>query len=153
MPPRDFYPYHPLRLRLGLALGAAVSLGLAAWAGWSFRDTQSLKEALRAGLSLGLGLAMAFTCWRYRPRPAWGVRVTPVAVLVSRPRRGQLEVPLAAVREVRRLGKRRDTLSLWLARDQRVVVPAHLFASRREFDALASHLEAQVQPTVERYDA
>ena len=79
------------------------------------------------------------------------MRVTPLAVLVSRPRTGLIEVPWGSVKEVRRLGEKRDTLALWLVEEQRVLVPAHLFARRADFEALARAIEERMPPS--RYDA
>lgn len=137
----DFFPYHPLKLRLGLGVGLTVSLALTAWALVGFADTQAPREILRAGLSLGLSAAMAVTLFRFRPRAGWGVQVTPLSVLVSRPRGGLIEVPWSAVKEVRRLGEKRDTLALWLEEEHRVLVPAHLFARRADFEALATAID------------
>jgi hypothetical protein len=72
-------------------------------------------------------------------------------VLVSRPRSGLIEVPWSTVKEVRRLGEKRDTLALWLQEEQRVLVPAHLFAKRADFEALARAIEERMPPS--RFDA
>lgn len=137
----DFFPYHPLRLRLGLGMGTSVCAVLTAWAVWNFARTGELTEMMRAGLSLGLGAAMVYTLVRYRPRAGWGVRLTPTALVVSRPSKGTIEIPWSAVREVRRLGKDRDTLSVWTGEENRVLVPRHLFARRSQFDALVRAVE------------
>jgi hypothetical protein len=147
----DFFPYHPLRLRLWLLGAGLVALGLAIWAIVGFAESQSPREILRAGLSFGLAAAMGVAFFRFRPRDEWGVRVTPLAVLVSRPRAGLIEVPWSAVKEVRRLGEKRDTLALWLREEQRVLVPAHLFAKRAHFEALAKAIEDRMPAP--RYDA
>lgn len=149
--PGDFFPYHPLRLRLWLLAGCVVSLLLAAWAVVGFTQSQAPREILRAGLSCGLAGALGLGFFRFRPRKEWGVRVTPLSVLVSRPRAGLIEVPWAAVREVRRLGEKRDTLALWLQEEQRVLVPAHLFARRADFEALAHAIEERMPAP--HYDA
>lgn len=148
---RDFFPYHPLRLRLWLLAGTLVGLALATWAVVSFMESQAPREILRAGLSFGLASALGLAFFRFRPRESWGVRVTPLSVLISRPRAGLIEVPWSTVKEVRRLGPKRDTLALWLAEDQRVLVPAHLFPRRAEFEALAAALEERMPPPP--YDA
>lgn len=147
----DFFPYHPLRLRLWLLGLCLVALGLTVWAAFGFATSQSPREILRAGLSLGLAAAMGVGFFRLRPRTEWGVRVTQQAVLVSRPRAGTIEVPWSSVKEVRRLGEKRDTLALWLREEQRVLVPAHLFAKRADFEALAKAIEERMPPS--RYDA
>lgn len=149
--PGDFFPYHPLRLRLWLLGAGLVALGLTLWAIVGFAQSQSPREILRAGLSFGLAAAMGVAFFRFRPRSEWGVRVTPLAVLVSRPRAGSIEVPWSAVKEVRRLGEKRDTLALWLREEQRVLVPAHLFAKRADFEALAKAIEDRMPAP--RYDA
>lgn len=147
----DFFPYHPLRLRLWLGGGFLVGAALTAWAVWGFIESQAPREILRAGLSLGLAAALGVAFYRFRPRQGWGVRVTGRAVLVSRPRAGLIEVPWREVREVRRLGEKRDTLALWLREEGRVLVPAHLFARRADFEALAAALEERMPAS--RFDA
>jgi hypothetical protein len=137
----DFFPYHPLRLRLWLAAGLLASLALTLWALWAFVDTQSPRDILRAGLSMGLVAAMGWALFRLRPRAGWGVQVTPLSVLVSKAQGGLIEVPWSAVKEVRRLGEKRDTLGLWLDEERRVLVPAHLFARREHFEAFASAID------------
>lgn len=147
----DFFPYHPIKLRLWLLAGTLVSGALTAWAVFSFTGTQEPREILRAGLSLGLFAAMATAVFKLRPRKDWGVRITQISVLVSKPRRGLIEVPWASVREVRRLGEKRDTLALWLDAQERVLVPAHLFGKKSDFEALVKTLEERM-PTP-KYDA
>lgn len=151
MTSRDFFPYNPLRLRLWLGGGALVGLALTAWAVLGFLESQAPREILRAGLSFGLAAALGVGFFRFRPRAQWGVRVTPISVLVSRPRRGIIEVPWSDVKELRRLGERRDILALWLREEGRVLVPAHLFARRDDFEALAAALEERMPAP--RYDA
>lgn len=147
----DFFPYHPLKLRLWLLVGLLISSALTVWALLGFTGTQEPREILRAGLSMGLCAAMAVSLFKLRPRKDWGVRLTQISVLISRPRTGLIEVPWASVREVRRLGEKRDTLALWLDEQQRVLVPAHLFAKKSDFEALAKTIEERM-PTP-RYDA
>lgn len=147
---REFFPYHPLKLRLGLATGAVLGLALGAGAAAAFVASLHFLDAARAGLALGLAAAMGLTAWRYRPRDGWGVTLTPLSVLVSRPRKGLIEVPWAEVKELRRLGERRDTLALWCGDEQRVLVPRHLFARAADFEALAAALEDRLP---RRYDA
>lgn len=147
----DFFPYHPLRLRLWLGGGCLVGTALTVWAVFGFVESQSPREILRAGLSFGLAAALGVAFYRFRPRKAWGVRVTPLAVLVSRPRAGLIEVPWSEVREVRRQGEKRDTLALWLREEGRVLVPAHLFARRADFEALAAAIEERMPAS--RFDA
>jgi hypothetical protein len=147
----DFFPYHPLRLRLWLLGACLVAVALTVWAVIGFAQSDSPREILRAGLSFGLAAGMGFAFFRFRPRREWGVRVTPLSVLVSRPRTGLIEVPWSSVKEVRRVGEKRDTLALWLREEQRVLVPAHLFARRADFEALAKAIEERMPPP--RYDA
>lgn len=139
----DFFPYHPLKLRLFLLAGVSISAALTGWAVWAFAQSHVPLDLLRAGFAGGLGAAMGLTLFRYRPRAGWGVRVTKLSVLVSRPRGGVIEVPWGAVREVKRLGDKRETLALWLEGDQRVLVAAHLFAQRATFEALAARIDEQ----------
>jgi hypothetical protein len=148
---REFFPYNPLRLRLWLGGGCLVGLALTAWAVVGFLDSQAPREILRAGLSFGLAAALGVGFYRFRPRDQWGVRVTALSVLVSRPRQGIIEVPWGAVKELRRLGDKRDILALWLKEEGRILVPAHLFARREDFEALASAIEERMPPP--RYDA
>lgn len=139
---QDFFPYHPLRLRLWLTGGLIASLALTAWAVISFVGTDTPREILRAGLSSGLAAAFGVAVFRAGPKPGWGVKVTPLAVLVSRPGgKGVIEVPWSAVKEVRRFGDKRDTLGLWLDEQERVLIPAHLFARRADFEALARAID------------
>ena len=60
-------------------------------------------------------------------------------------------MPWREVRELRRHGEKRDTLSLWLDDTRRVLVPAHLFARRDDFDALVRAVEDRMPAP--RYDA
>ena len=73
---------------------------------------------------------------RLRPRPDWGVRVTPLTITVSRPTSGVIEVPWSAVTDVRRAGDKRDTVVLFVggAFALRLVDPRALVAkaSQRE---------------------
>lgn len=148
----DFFPYHPLKLRLWLLAGLLVGLALTVWAIVDYSGHQEPRDVIRAGLSLGLTAGMGVAVFRFRPRADWGMRLTQVSVLVSRPfQRGLMEVPWAALREVRRLGEKRDTLALWVDEKERVLVPAHLFARRAEFDTLAKTIEERMPAP--KYDA
>lgn len=137
----DFFPYHPVKLRLALLTGFLIALSLTTWAAIEFAGSQAPRDVLRAGLSGGLAAAMGVSLFRFRPRSGWGVTLTPLSVLVSRPRGGVIEVPWIAVKEVRRIGEKRDTLALWLEENQRVLVPAHLFARRADFEACAARVD------------
>lgn len=141
----DFFAYHPRFWRLLLALGAAGSLVLTAWAMASAVRSGAPLEFARAGISGGLVLAMLTVHHRLRPRPEWGVRVTPLTVTVSRPTTGTIEVPWSSVTDVRRAGDKRDTVVLFVGEEKRVLISAHLFASKQEFEALAAAID-EVRP-------
>ncbi len=145
-----FHPYHPLRLRLWLALGLLAAVALTAWGAWGFQSSSEPREILRAGLSLGLAAGFIVMLFKTRPRAGWGVQLTTQSVLVSRLGHGVIEVPLREVRELRRLGEKRDTLMLALNDRERVLVPAHLFSRRAHFEALVQQLEERLPA---RYDA
>ncbi len=147
----DYFPYHPLRWRLTLAIAASGALLLLGWAVWGFAHHGGFAELARAALSLGLLLAMASMAFRLRPREGWGVKVGPTMLSVARATQGSIDIPWSAVREVRRLGKRRDTLVLMLNDDRRVLVPRHLFSRQTVFEALASAIEDKMPPLP--YDA
>jgi hypothetical protein len=147
----EFFPYHPRRFRLWLLAGLVASVALTAWAVSGVTVTDAPGEVLRAGLSMGLAGGFGLWLWRLRPRENWGVRLTPDAALISRPRAGLIEVRWRDVREVRRLGEHRDTLALWLDDTHRVLVPAHLFARREDFEALVRSVEDRLPAP--RYDA
>jgi hypothetical protein len=140
---RSFFPYHPKRWRLLLAVAAATSLVLTAWALAGAVHSGSALEYARAGISGGLVLAMLTIHLKLRPRPEWGVVVTPVALTVSRPTQGQIEIPWSSVKEVRRTGSGRDTVVIFVGEEKRVLVTAHLFASRSQFEALAAAIDEQ----------
>lgn len=147
----EFFPYHPRRFRLWLLAGLVAAVSLTVWALAGISDTDGPREVLRAGLSFGLAGGFGLWLWRLRPRENWGVRLTPDAVLVSRPRSGLIEVRWSDLREVRRHGDKRDTLVLWLDDTRRVLVPAHLFARREDFDAMVRSMEDRMPAP--RYDA
>ena len=126
-----------------LALGAAGSLVLTAWAMASAVRSGAALEFARAGISGGLVLAMLTVHHKLRPRPEWGVRVTPLTVTVSRPTTGTIEVPWSSVTDVRRAGDKRDTVVLFVGEEKRVLISAHLFPSKQEFEALAAAIDEQ----------
>lgn len=142
-PRRDFFAYHPRFWRLLLSLGAAGSLVLTAWAMAGAVHTGAPLEFARAGLSFGLVLAMLTVHHRLRPRPDWGVRVTPLALTVSRPSTGTIEIPWSAVTDVRRAGTKRDTVVIFVGEEKRVLVAQHLFPSKAEFEAVAAAIDEQ----------
>ncbi len=144
---REFFPYHPRKWRLWLTLAAAGSLVLTAWAMASAVRSGAPLEYARAGISAGLVLAMLTVHVKLRPRAQWGVNVTSVALTVSRPTKGAIELPWSAVKQIRRSGVQRETLVLFVAEDKRVLISAHLFASREEFEALAAAIDEQAPAT------
>lgn len=143
---RDFFGYHPRRWRLLLAVGAAGSLVLTAWAMASAARSGAPLEYARAGISGGLVLAMLTVHLKLRPRPDWGVRVTALSLTVSRPTKGVIEIPWSAVKDIRRSGEDRETVIIFVGEDKRVLVSRHLFASKEEFEALAAMIDEQ-RPT------
>ncbi len=147
----EFFPYHPRRFRLWLLAGLLLAVALTCWAVTGFTDAEAPREILRAGLSLGLAGGFGLWLWRLRPRADWGVRLTPEALLISRPRAGVIEVRWSEVRELRRMGEKRDTLGLWLDDTHRVLVPAHLFAKKEDFETLVRRIEDRMPAP--RYDA
>jgi hypothetical protein len=143
---QDFFPYHPLKIRAALAFGALCALTLGAWALAAAVRSESGLEFARVGICLGLLASMLYVHLKLRPRPGWGVKVEAIRLWVSRPIEGQIEIPWSAVREVRRNGKQRDTLVLFLGDERRVLVPQHLFASRAAFEQAAHAIEERMQP-------
>jgi hypothetical protein len=138
-----FFAYHPRRWRLVLSFAAFASLVLTAWAlAGAVRSGEALEFA-RAGISAGLVLAMLFIHLRLRPRKDWGVKVSPVSLVVSRPTQGEIEIPWSAVKEVRRAGVKRETLVIFVGEDKRVLVSQHLFPSREVFESLATAIDEQ----------
>ena len=143
---RDFFPYHPLKLRAVLVTSSLICVVLLAWALSSAVKSGTTQDWARTGLCLGLQLAMAYVLVKLAPRDGWGVRLEPTVLKVSRPIEGVLEVPWSAVREVRRGGSARDTLVVFVGNNRRILVPRHLFGSRADFDALATALEERLPP-------
>ena len=146
-----FFPYDPRRFRLYLWMAVAAALTLTAWAVVGYATGGGLSEMARAGLAAGLLAAMGVTLYRLRPRSGWGVQVGPVTLVVARPMEGRHEVPWSEVREVRRLGKKRELLEVQLSGDRRLLVPGQLFPSRAAFEALVSAIEDKLPPSP--YDA
>lgn len=146
MPERDFYPYHPLKLRAVLVTASVMCVVLLAWALSSAVRSGEAIEMARAGLCLGLQLAMAYVLWKLSPREGWGVKLEGAVLKVSRPIEGVLEVPWSSVKEVRRSGSSRDTLVLFVGENRRILVPRHLFGSRELFEELARAIEDRLPP-------
>jgi len=143
---RDFYPYHPLKLRAVLVTASVMCVVLLAWSLSSAVRGGEPIEWARAGLCLGLQLAMAYVLMKLAPREGWGVKLEATVLKVSRPIDGVLEIPWSAVRELRRGGSKRDTLVLFIGNNRRVLVPRHLFGSRELFEELAKAIEDKLPP-------
>lgn len=139
----EFFGFHPLKLRLTLLVGFVAAGTLTVWAAVAFFSSQLPRDILRAGLSGGLAAAMALSVFRLRPRAGWGVKLTPLSVLISKPRGGLIELPWSAVKSVSRIGEKRDTLAFWLEERERILVPAHLFSRAAHFEALVAAVDAR----------
>ena len=151
MTERQFFAYHPLVWRLLLLFCACLSLALTGWAIWGWAHGGGLAEAARTALSLGLFAGIVNVAFRLRPRTGWGVAVGPTVLTVARPKEGHIDIPWSAVREIRRLGRSRDKLVLFLSDERRVLVARQLFAKRRDFEALVAAIEEKMPPLP--YDA
>jgi hypothetical protein len=152
MEPR-FYAFDPRPTRRALFVGACV---LAILSAWSLADARAQGNAplavARAGITGGLMCTFVFAWHRLRPRPGWGVTLSPRGVEVARPFTGsRLQLSWGQIDSVRRLGRREDLLCLFLDEGGRVLVTRHLFASRTAFGELASALEER--KPAPRYDA
>ncbi|MBK7857388.1 MAG: YcxB family protein [Archangiaceae bacterium] len=139
---RDFFPYHPLKLRAVLVTASVMCVVLLAWALSSAVRSQAPIEMARAGLCLGLQLAMAYVLMKLAPRDGWGVKLEGTVLKVSRPIDGVLEVPWSAVQDVRKNG--RDTLVLFVGDRRRILLPRHLFGSRETFEELVKAIEERL---------
>jgi hypothetical protein len=139
-----FHPFNPRRARLALALGMAVCAGMAAWAVRNATQGSEPWAMARAGVALGLLLAFLVVWVRLRPRPGWGLVLAHTGFALSPPFRGEpLQVPWDEVRRVLRAGRRRQVLVLELS-EGRLLLPSHLFASPRAFEAAAGELEERL---------
>lgn len=141
---RDFYPYHPFKLRAVLAIASVLCVVLLAWSLASAARTGAPQEFARAGLCLGLQLAFGYVFMKLAPRDGWGVKLEPLLLKVSRPIEGLLEVPWSHIRDVRRSGKARDTLVVFVGDNRRILVPRHLFGSSRDYEELAAAIEERM---------
>jgi hypothetical protein len=146
VPSRDFFPYHPLKLRAVLVTASVMCVILLAWSLATAVRSGAPIEMARAGLCLGLQLAMAYVLMKLAPRDGWGVKLEGAVLKVSRPIEGVLEVPWSAVREMRRGGTERDTLVLFVGNNRRILVPRHLFGSRKDFEELERAIEERLPP-------
>lgn len=151
MSERQFFAYHPLFWRITLLFTAGVSLALTAWALWGWVHGGGALEAARTVLSLGLFAGILSVAFRLRPRTGWGVVVGQAVLTVARPTQGHINIPWSAVREIRRLGRSRDKLVLFLSDERRVLVARQLFPKRRDFEDLISAIEDKMPPLP--YDA
>jgi hypothetical protein len=142
MEPR-FYAFNPRSTRRALFIGACVLAILGAWALADAREANLAPLAVaRAGLTGGLMLAFVFAWHRLRPRPGWGITLSPRGVQLARPFTGRpLQLSWGQIDSVRRLGREEDVLGLFLEEGGRVLVTRHLFPSRAAFGELASALE------------
>jgi hypothetical protein len=143
---KDFFPYHPLKLRAVLAFAVVGCVALLAWSLSSAVRTGEPQEVARAGLCLGLLLAMAYVLTRLAPREGWGVKLSPTALTVSKPIEGVMEIPWSTLKEVQRSGKRHDTLMLFVGDHRRILVPRHLFARTADFEQLVAAIEERMPP-------
>jgi hypothetical protein len=143
--PDVFFAFNPRAVRWGLALGAVLCAALAAWALANARAGLERFGAARGGVAAGLMFAFGYVVLRLRPRPGWGVRLTPLALVIARPFTPQpLELPWSQISVVRQEGGRRPVLSLFLRTGERILVPQHLFSNRGAFDAMAQAVSARV---------
>jgi hypothetical protein len=143
---RDFFPYHPLKLRAVLVTASVMCVVLLAWALSSAVRSGEPVEMARAGLCLGLQLAMAYVLMKLAPRDGWGVKLEGTVLKVSKPIDGVLEVPWTQVRELARGGSKRDTLVIFIGDNRRILVPRHLFGSKQTFDELVAAIEERLPP-------
>ncbi|HEX8437304.1 hypothetical protein [Archangium sp.] len=152
MEPR-FYAFDPRPTRRALFVGACVLAVLSAWALADARSTHNAPLAVaRAGLTGGLMFAFVYAWHRLRPRPGWGVTLSPRGVELARPFTGShLQLSWGQIDSVRRFGRGGDVLGLFLDEGGRVLVTRHLFPSKTAFGELASALEERKPPP--RFDA
>lgn len=135
-----FFAFNPRSARVLLLL-AAVASALVTFTAVREIGGQAPLAAARAGVGAGLLLAFVFVRHRLRPREGWGVLLTPLTLVASRPLSGgSTEVVWTRVRAVGRAGKRKDTLVFVMDGDERLLLPRHLFAGQT-FDELARAVE------------
>jgi hypothetical protein len=151
MEPR-FFAFNPRSVRLALALGACMLAVLSAWAAAEARASGATLSAARAGVTGGMLLTFVFAWHRLRPRPGWGITLSPRGVQLSRPFTGSsYQLAWGQISSVRRLGRQGDVLGLFLEEGGQVIVTRHLFASRSAFGELVAALEERKPP--QRFDA
>lgn len=143
-----FFPYHPLRIRLAFLAAGALCAFISGWA--IFNATRGSESAAlpRAGISLGLMLAFFYVVFRLRPKKGWGVEVEPLRVVISHPFEDDEPTRLlwTEVSQVLRGGKRRNHLLLFLETGGRLIIPAHRFARKEDFEALYAFAIEKVPP-------
>lgn len=139
----SFHPFNPRKVRLAALGGAAACGAVALWALWGVaRGLEPFGEA-RAGLAAGLMFAFLYAFFRLRPHKGWGVTVEPLKLTIARPISGTpIELVPGQVDEIRRDGKRQDTLAIYLKNGQRVLLAQHLFPSHQAFDEAAKAMRA-----------
>ena len=147
MEPR-FYPFDPRVARRALFLGACALAILSAWA---LADARSLGNpplaVARAGITAGLMAVFVFAWHRLRPRPGWGVMLSPRGVEVARPfSSGRIQLAWGQIDVVRRIGRGGEVLGLFLEEGGRVLITRHLFASAAVYSELATLLEERKPP-------
>jgi hypothetical protein len=152
MDPR-FFAFNPRPTRIALFLGACALAVLTAWALADARHSAEPFAEARAGITAGLMLVFLYAFHRLRPRPGWGITLSPMGVRVARPfsNARPMELTWAQLAAVRRLGRKGDVLGLFFQEQGRVLVPRHLFSGRAVFEELISALEERLPPP--RHDA
>ena len=148
-----YFAYHPVKFRVAFGAAAVACAALSASALAAGRASGDTLSLLRAGVAAGLMAACFYAFVRLRPREGWGVWVEPLRLRMARPFRGApLELAWSEVRLLARTGRKRDAaLALFLEEGGRVLVPAHLFRRRAEFEAFCAACEEKVPPP--RFDA
>jgi hypothetical protein len=146
-----FFPFHPLRLRLVLLAVAVFALVLAAWGVADAQAGETVQGWARAGLALGFFGAFIWLWHKLSPRDAWGVTLGSLTLKVSRPMKGDIELAYTSVQQAMRNGKDRDTLVIFTRDERRILLPSHLFPSRKAFEAAVAALEEKLPAP--RYDA
>jgi hypothetical protein len=148
-----YFAFHPVKFRVAFGAATVACAALSASALAAGRASGDMLSLLRGGVAAGLMGACFYAFLRLRPREGWGVWVEPLRLRMARPfRRAPLELAWSEVRLLARTGRKRDAaLALFLEEGGRVLVPAHLFPRRADFDAFCTACEEKVPPP--RFDA
>jgi|SRR5579871_1965899 len=148
--PVQFFGFNPRSVRLGLAVGAAGCAILAAWALANARVGTERFGVARGGIAAGLMFTFGYVLARLRPREGWGVTLDALALVVARPFSEEpIRVPWGQISLARREEGRRQ-LTVFLKTGERILVPRHLFANTRAFDAMAQAVcERAVAPVLD----